>query len=239
MLIIPLLMLLTQPTKATEPGEEELAYEIRYLYGAINAKVATGTFVLRPDVWEGQDVYTADIYIKVKPLFRLFLLPEYDVTGHFTRPGMNPLHYFCPSGRGWGECRYTEGEKGVHYWRQFDKMPEPEHFYYPNDGRTMELMSLLYFARMYEFVQGEAVPVKMLLAGKIYNGNITLVGEDSERYPGHVAQELHLEIIGRGLMEDGSGNLFVVWRDASGTHPVLGMYVPLGKKGTMLVNNCL
>lgn len=236
LLIIPLLMLLGQPVTATDPGQESLLYEVRYVNGALNAKVAKASFTLGPSVWEDQDVYRADILITVQPIFRLFMIPKYIVQGYFTRPGMKPLYYYSPTGKGVGWCRYTEGEEGVYYWRQVNKMPEPEIYTYPNDGRTMELMSLLYFARTYDFQPGEPCQVKMLMGGKSFPVTVILESTDEERYPGHKAQLLHVLFPERGLMENGAGNEAFIWREAEGNRPILGMRVGLGKKSTMICN---
>jgi hypothetical protein len=235
-LIIPLLMLMGQVGTPTEPGHEEYKYEVRYLYGALNAKVAIATFGLKPDVWEEQEVYRTDILIKVQPIFRLFMNANYVVKGCFTRPGMKPLYYYTPDGKGEVWCRYTEGDEGVYYWRQLDKMPEPEIYTYPNDGRTMELMSLVYFARTYDFKEGEPCHLKMIMGGRPFPVTITLESTDEERYPGHKAQLLHVLFTERGLMENGAGNEAFIWREAEGSRPVLGMKVGLGKKRTMICN---
>ena len=236
LLIIPLLLLLGQPVSPENPGTENLRYEVRYLYGALNARVATASFDLAPDVWEGKDVYRSDIHVRVKPIFRLFLKADYVVEGRFSRPGMALMYYRSPSDRGEAWCRYTEGDKGVYYWRQYDKMPEPEIYVYPNDGKTFELMSMLYFARVYPFREGVPCEVKVILGGKLFPAVITWESTDTERYPGHTAQVLHLVFPERGLMENGSGNEATVWRDADGSQPVLGLEVNLGKKGTMVCN---
>ena len=234
------MLLLGVPPEETptpqNPGVEHTEYEVRYLYGAINARAASAFFDMKPDIWEGKEVNTLNISIRVKSIFRLFLKDEYAVEGQFTRPGMKPLYYYCPSSKGEGWCRYTEGDEGVHYWRFFEKMPAPESFIYPNDGRTMEMMSLLYFARTYDFQEGVPCEVKVLIGGKPYRGTITWEGTDLERYPGHQAQRLRLVLTERGIMENGSGNEVVLWREAEGARIILGMYVPLGKKGTMVAN---
>ena len=236
LLIIPLLLLLGHPTTPTDPGTETLKYEVRYLYGALSPRVANATFQLKPEVWEGKEVYWTDILIRVKPIFRLFLNAEYLVKGCFTRPGMEPLYYYTPSG---GECwcRYTEGEKGVYYSRQVGKVESPEISVFPNDGRTRELMSMLYFARTYDFKQGVPCQIKIILGGKLFPATLTWESTDTERYPGHSAQVLHLVFAGQaGLMENGSGNEAFLWREAEGSHPILGLQVGLGKKGTMVCN---
>jgi hypothetical protein len=235
-LIIPLLFWLSQPLPIEDPGQESHTYEARYLYGNLDTKVANVIISLTPDEWEGQDAYRIDLSIKVKPIFRLFLHAKYAVEGRITRPGMTPLYYYSNTGKVEGLCKYTEGEEGVYYWRKPAKSPEPEIFAYPNDGKTMELMSMLFFARGYDFVEGEPVAVKALIAGRLAPGTITMEGVDTEKYPGHEAQILHLRMSERGIMENGSGTDVYIWREAGGSHLVLGLQAALGKHGMMMCN---
>lgn len=239
LLLLPLMLLLGNPpgpATPDNPGEEHLVYELRYKNGALKPKVAKAYFNLIPDTWEGKDVYTAQISIDVKAIFRLFMKADYQVTGHFTRPGMEPLYYYCPSKEGWGECHYTPGEQGVHFSRMMGEMEVPEEYFYFNDGKTMELMSVIYTIRWRELKLGEPIDMNMLLAGKIVHSTIVLEENDTEKYPGHTAQRLKVEMVERGLMENGSGNVFYIWREAEGTRPILGLQVPLSKKGSLLVN---
>lgn len=235
LLIIPLLMWLGLglPMNMEGPGEESCTYEVRYLYGSLDTKVATAVISLSPAIWEGQDVYEVSVNIRVKPLFRLFLHASYGVEGRISRPGMLPRYYFSDTGKVRGYCKYTEGEEGVYYWRKSAKMPEPEIFTYPNDGKTMELMSMLFFARGHDFVPGEPLSVSAVIGGKRVPGTITMEGVDTDRYPGHKAEVLHLHMDERGIMENGSGNDVYIWREAEGSHLVLGLRAGLGKRGTM------
>ena len=100
-LIIPLLLWLGQPVKvATDLGKETCTYEVRYLYGNLNTKVAKAIFTLTPSVFEDQKAYKAEISIKVQPIFQLFLHSKYTVQDYFTRPGMKPLYYTTSSNKG-------------------------------------------------------------------------------------------------------------------------------------------
>ena len=57
-LIIPLVLWLGHPvTVITNPQEETCIYDVRYLYGSLNTKVAKATFTLTQDEFEGQDAY--------------------------------------------------------------------------------------------------------------------------------------------------------------------------------------
>ena len=50
------MLLLGVPPEETptpqNPGVEHTEYEVRYLYGAINARAASAFFDMKPDVWE-------------------------------------------------------------------------------------------------------------------------------------------------------------------------------------------
>ena len=234
-LIIPLLLWLGQPvTVVTDPGAETNKYDVRYLYGSLNTKVAVATFSLTPTVWEDREVYKSNISVKVQPIFRLFMHAQYMVDAFFSRPGMKPVYYTTSTNKGSAWCRYSEGDEGVVFWRKFGKMPEPEVFTYPNDDRTFEVVSLLYFARTHDFEVGVPCEVNVLMGGRKIRSTLTLERYDTERYPGHNARVLHLYMQDRGIMENKSGQDIYLWTDAQGTHTVLGLQVSLGKRGTMV-----
>ena len=234
-LIIPLVLWLGQPVRVlTHPEEETCTYDVRYLYGDLNTKVAKATITLTQTQFEGQEVYKAEIGIKVQPIFRLFLHSKYTVEDYFTRPGMKPLYYFTSSNKGSAWCRYSDDE--VVLWRQYGKMPEPAIFHYPNDGITMELVTLLYYARTHDFKEGEPFEVRPLMGGKPIRSTLTLEGIDTEKYPGHRAQVFHFVMLERGIMENGSGKDAYIWIDADGNRQALGLQVALSKNGTMVCN---
>ena len=235
LLIIPLLLGLGEPVKVvTEPAEETSTYEVRYLYGGLNAKVAKATFTLTPTVFEEKEVYKSDISIRVQPIFRLFMHAQYGVEAFFSRPGMDPVYYTTSTNKGSAWCRYSEGEEGVVFWRQFGKMPEPEIFSYYNDHRTFEVVSLLYFARTHDFEEGDPCDVNVLMGGRKVPSTLVFEGYDTEKYPGHKARILHLHMIDRGIMENKSGQDIYLWTDVDEAHTVLGLQVSLGKRGTMV-----
>ena len=234
-LIIPLVLWLGQPVRVlTHPEEETCTYDVRYLYGNLNTKVAKATITLTQAQFEGQEVYKAEIGIKVQPIFRLFLHSKYTVEDYFTRPGMKPLYYCTSSNKGSAWCRYSDDE--VVFWRQYGKMPEPAIFHYPNDGITMELVTLLYYARTHDFKEGEPIEVRPLMGGQPIRSTLTLEGIDTEKYPGHRAQVFHFVMLERGIMENGSGKDAYIWIDADGNRQALGLQVALSKNGTMVCN---
>lgn len=234
-LIIPLLLWLGQPVKvATDLGKETCTYEVRYLYGNLNTKVAKAIFTLTPSVFEDQKAYKAEISIKVQPIFQLFLHSKYTVQDYFTRPGMKPLYYTTSSNKGSAWCRYSEEE--IVFWRKYGKMPEPAIYTHPNDGISMELVTLLFYARTHDFKEGEPYEVKPLMGGKPRPATLTMEGIDTKKYPGHSAQVFHLVMLERGIMENGSGKDAYIWIDTDENRTPLGLQVALGKNRTMICN---
>ena len=234
-LIIPILLWLGQPVKvATDPGEETCTYEVRYLYGSLNTRVAKAIFTLTPSVFEDKEAYKAEFRIKVQPVFQLFLHSKYTVEDYFTRPGMKPLYYTTSSNKGSAWCRYSEEE--IVFWRKYGKMTEPDIFTHPNDGISMELVTLLFYARTHDFKEGEPYGVKPLMGGKPRPATLTMEGIDAKKYPGHSAQVFHLVMLERGIMENGSGKDAYIWIDTDENRTPLGLQVALGKNRTMICN---
>ncbi|MBQ2172279.1 MAG: DUF3108 domain-containing protein [Bacteroidales bacterium] len=235
LLIIPLVMLLAQPDVPVNPSEETSMYEVRYILGDLNTKVAKATITTTPTMWEEKDAYKAEINIKVQPFFRLFLHAKYFVEAFVTRPGMQPLYYSTSSSKENAWCRYSEGEEGIVFWRHYKKK-EPKALIFPNDGRTMELVSMLYYVRTLDFKEGEPCELKVLIGERALPATLTMEGIDTEKYPGHRAMFIRFVMLERGIMENGSGNEAYLWIDADGSRIPLGLEVALGKRGVMVCN---
>lgn len=235
LLIIPLVMLLAQPDVPVNPSEETSMYEVRYILGDLNTKVAKATITTTPTMWEEKDAYKAEINIKVQPFFRLFLHAKYFVEAFVTRPGMQPLYYSTSSSKENAWCRYSEGEEGIVFWRHYKKK-EPKTLIFPNDGRTMELVSMLYYVRTFDFKEGEPCELKVLIGERALPATLTMEGIDTEKYPGHRAMFIRFVMLERGIMENGSGNEAYLWIDADGSRIPLGLEVALGKRGVMVCN---
>lgn len=235
LLIIPLVMLLAQPDVPVNPSEETSMYEVRYILGDLNTKVAKATITTTPTMWEEKDAYKAEINIKVQPFFRLFLHAKYFVEAFVTRPGMQPLYYSTSSSKENAWCRYSEGEEGIVFWRHYKKK-EPKTLIFPNDGRTMELVSMLYYVRTFDFKEGEPCELKVLIGERALPATLTMEGIDTEKYPGHRAMFIRFVMLERGIMENGSGNEAYLWIDADGSRIPLGLEVALVKRGVMVCN---
>ena len=235
LLIIPLVMLLAQPDVPVNPSEETSMYEVRYILGDLNTKVAKATITTTPTMWEEKEVYKSEINIKVQPFFRLFLHAKYFVEAFVTRPGMHPLYYSTSSSKENAWCRYSEGEEGIVFRRHYKKK-EPKPLIFPNDGRTMELVSMLYYVRTFDFKEGEPCELKVLIGERALPATLTMEGIDTEKYPGHRAMFIRFVMLERGIMENGSGNEAYLWIDADGSRIPLGLEVALGKRGVMVCN---
>lgn len=213
-------------------SSENLSYEVRYKLGVINTKVATATLRLSKDAWEGQAVMKSNAQIAVQPVFKLFLKDKYQASICLSAQEMKPLYYAYPHAKGFNECRYHADSI---YYKRTLRGKAPETIVLPNDSRTMEIFSMLYMIRDLELKTGETVSAKTYLSGFFRNIRITLIGIDTERYPGRKADAILIETPERGLMENGSGNIIRIWRASDGARPVLGIEVPLST-GTMIAN---
>ena len=236
LLIIPLLLWMGQAVSPSPSGDEICQYEVRYIVGDLNTKVAMATITTTPTMWEEKEVYKSEINIKVQPFFRLFLHAKYFVEAFVTRPGMQPLYYTTSSSKENAWCRYSEGEEGIVFWRHFKKKQEPTILTFPNDGQTMELVSMLYYVRTFDFKEGEPCELKVLIGERALPATLTMEGIDTEKYPGHRAMFIRFVMLERGIMENGSGNEAYLWIDADGSRIPLGLEVALGKRGVMVCN---
>lgn len=234
LLIIPLLLWMGQAVSPSPSGDEICQYEVSYILGDLNTKVAMATITTTPTMWEEKEVYKSEINIKVQPFFRLFLHAKYFVEAFVTRPGMQPLYYTTSSSKENAWCRYSEGEEGIVFWRHFKKKQEPTILTFPNDGQTMELVSMLYYVRTFDFKEGEPCELKVLIGERALPATLTMEGIDTEKYPGHSAKRIRFFMPERGIMENGSGNEAYLWIDADGSRIPLGLEVPLGKYGIMV-----
>lgn len=227
-----LLILLIALQSVLPRTSEKLVYEVRYKLGALNTKVATGTIPLVQDVWEGRKALRSDANIKVQPIFRLFLKGSYSANLYLGAGDMKPLYYRYGHENGVNECTYRPDS--VYYHRDH-KTKGVHNISLPNDGRTMEIFSLLFYFRDLNLAAGESINAKAYLSGGFRNVRITMIGTDAERYPGREADAFLIETPEQGLMENGSGNIIKLWRSGSGSRPVLGIEVPLST-GKMIAN---
>ncbi|MCR5352616.1 MAG: DUF3108 domain-containing protein [Bacteroidales bacterium] len=234
------LLLATLATDArTLPGSAlgTVAYEVRYKLGAMNAKVATATISLDPATREGRAAYHSHAVIRTSSIFRLFISSDYIVDTWIDQSDLRPMYFINPFKKkgqaGKFECIYSpESVESVIV------MPpkEASRKKLPQDGRTMDLLSLLHYVRFLEMKPGDKpLRLQVLLGGVAYPGILSCEGPDAERIPGKGTERFLLRLTERGLMENGSGNEIHLWRSTGTDRRLLGLEVPLST-GTMAVS---
>ena len=214
-----------------------VTYDVRYKLGAMNAKVATATISLDPATREGQAAYHTHALIRTSSIFRLFLSSDYVVDAWIGQADLQPVYFINPFKKGGKEgkfeCIYRGGDIEV-----VTVMPPKgtERKVLPQDGRTMDLLTLLHHVRFLEMdASSRPLSLQVLMGGSAFPGVLTCEGPDAERFPGQATERFLLRLTERGLMENGSGNEIHLWRSTGTDRRLLGLEVPLST-GTMAVS---
>ena len=212
-------------------------YEVRYKLKNIETKVAEATISLERSRRADQPVLHSHASVRAQSVFRLFLNAQYLADSYMTPDGTWPVYYVNPVKRGGKEgkfeCVYDKGSGTVR--TEFVKPPaEPVVKTLPDDGGTMDLLSLLQFVRFKDFTEGKPVALHLLMGARSSSATLTLQGIDSDRFPGKRTERLHLKMHGQGLMENGSGDEITVWRSTGSDRTLLALETSLGS-GLMTV----
>lgn len=231
---------------AAEAGAREIPaealgvvrYEIRHVWGALNSKVADATISLEETVRDHQAAYHSAAVIRTQSIFRLFLNAEYTADCYLSRDDLSPLYFINPVKRGGaaGKFEYTY-DAGTRTIASDTVLPgkDPEKAVFPLDGRTMDLLTLLQYARFHAFTAADkSLDLHLLMSGKSVAARLTWQGADPDKFPGENAERFLLEMTERGLMENGSGNEIHVWRSAGPDRRILGLEAAISA-GTMVV----
>jgi hypothetical protein len=210
-------------------------YEVRYIKGAINTKVADATISLEKGTWNQQSVLHSHATVRASSVFRLFLNSEYVADTYLASDGQEPVYYMNPVKRGGKEgkfeCTYDKGAKLIR--SEFVRPPaDPVNKTFTLDGRTMDLLSLLQFVRFHNFTVGSPVSMHLLMGGESVAATLTCQGSGDDRYPG--TERFLLKMKDRGLMENGSGNEITVWRTKGGSRRIVCLETALST-GVMVV----
>lgn len=229
--------LLSSPAPVSSEALGTVEYEVRYLLGGLDTKVADAAISLEHSTWEGQKVLHAHAVIRTAPIFRLFMNAEYLADTYLVSGGLEPLYYMNPIKRagklGRFECVYDKSAGIIR--SEFVRPPaDSVSKSFPLDGKTMDLLSLLQYVRFLDLAEGRSLSMHVLKAGLSVPATLTNKGPDTERYPGVETDRFLLTMTETGLMENGSGNKITVWRQAGSERVLLGMEVNLGS-GVMLV----
>ncbi|MBQ9660391.1 MAG: DUF3108 domain-containing protein [Bacteroidales bacterium] len=215
-------------------------YDVRYTWGLINAKVATGTITLEKSDWEGQATYHSSAIISANSIFSLFMGSAYTADIHLAQTDLQPVYFINPfkknGKQGKFEYFYRKDKKIVDSITDMGTGDGSVETTFPLDGRTMDLLSLLHFVRFHEFSHaGTPVKLHLLMGGRSFPAELIWQGEDDERFPGRKAERILLHMTERGLMENGSGTEITVWRSDDETRMLLGLEAALSA-GSMSVS---
>ena len=198
-------------------------YEVRYTWGAINAKVATATISLEPARWDGRDSYHSHAFVKTSAIFRLFIGADLTVDSYIAQSDLLPLYTLNPYRKGGKDCKfeyiYDRDKRLVTNVAQGPKETQTNQFAF--DGKIFDLLTLLAYCR---FEAGEkSVTLTLMLGEAAYPAILSYQGKDTETFPGEEAERFLLRLTERGVMENGSGNEVTFWRSSGSDRKILGL----------------
>ena len=218
----------TAPATVTVPDASlgAVDYDVCYRLAGITTKVATATVTFVESEWDGKPAYHSLAKIVTQPFFRLFLKPEYKAEAWYAREDLSPLYFTNP---------FTDGKKEGNYVVYYNytsrtirsawtvEGEEPlEMTYDMGDQPMMELLSTLMFVRYHDFGEGTPVKIAVIFPSKARDAEISRVGDN-----------LVLQIVGKGIMENGSGNRLLFRRSTAPDRRILRLEADLGS-GTLI-----
>lgn len=211
-------------------------YTVHYEWGIIDSNVANATISFEKKEWNNKDACHSHAVISANSIFRLFMNADYIADAYLTEDKQpEPLYFsngYQKDGKQ-GKFEYTYTKTNILSVNELGDKKEKSDI--KQDGLTMDLLSLLHFVRFVDISAGKTLHMHVLIAGKAFPATLSYKGVTKERYPGHEAEHLHLEMTERGLMENGSGNKIELYRSTSPGNVFLGMEVPLSA-GSMTVH---
>ena len=202
-------------------------YEIRYTWGAIDAKVGTITISLNPATWENQAAYHSHGFLKTSSVFKLFIGADLTVDSDVAQSDLQPLYFINPYKKGGKDCKFefTYGRNGV-IDAVYQGPKQTLTKIWTMDGKTFDLLSLLVFVRFRDAAEKTA-NIKVLLDENCYPATLTYQGKDTEKIPGVETERFLLRLTERGVMENGSGNELLIWRSPGPDRRILCLEAPL------------
>ena len=209
-------------------------YEIRYTWGAIDAKVATATISLTPDSYQGKSAYHSHAFVKTSAVFRLFIGADLTVDSYIDEAELLPLYTINPYRKSGKDCKfeyiYDREARQVTNVAQGPK--ETLETKYPFDGRIFDLLTVLAFVRFLD-AGDKPVSLRLMLGEAAYPAVITYQGKDTQRVPGVEADRFQIRLTERGVMENGSGNRLLFRRSTDPDRRILRLEADLGS-GTLI-----
>lgn len=203
-------------------------YEIRYTWGAIDAKVATITLSLDPKEWEGTPAYHYNAIIKTSAIFRLFIGTDMTAESYLAESDLQPLFFRNPHRSGGKDLlfEFVYDRKGNEIRTKFVGPKSTDEKTWPLDGKTYDLLSLIAFVRFRD-ASDKPVTINLLLNNNSYPATLTYQGLDTKKFPGVEAERFLLQLTERGVMENGSGKELLFWRAPGPDRKILGLEAPL------------
>lgn len=239
LLLLSALLLTSLAAQARRLPDEVLGtvqYEVRYKCGSLDARAATATISLEAAKRDGRDTYHSRAQIQPTSIFRLFISHDYIADTWLAQQDLRPEYFINPFKKGGKDGKFElsyrrDGIDAVSVKPPKAAVEET----FPQDGRTMDLLSLLHFVRFLDLKPGaRPVQLHLLMGGASFPAVLSCQGEDNEHIPGHPAERFLLHLTERGLMENGSGNEILLWRSQGADRRLLGLEVPLST-GSMMV----
>ncbi|MCR4824751.1 MAG: DUF3108 domain-containing protein [Bacteroidales bacterium] len=206
-------------------------YAVQYKWGAINATVATASISLEKGERDDQAVYHSKALIQTTPIFKLFVGSDYVAETYLAQSNLAPVYFINPFTKNGFEGKFQYEYNADTQKIESTTVKGPQDVVketFPLNGRTMDLLSLLHFIRFRDFsASDKPLHMHILMGGKSFAATLSLVKQDSEKFPGRDADHLLLKMTERGLMENGSGNEIDIWRSRGKDRRILGLEAPL------------
>jgi hypothetical protein len=203
-------------------------YEIRYKWGAINAKVASIDLSLAPEKWENHQAYHSKAIIKTSAVFSLFIGADMTAESYIEQSDLQPLYFINPHKKGGKDVCFTfvYNRKSKKIESTFKGVKDTSEKTFPMDGKTYDLLSAITYVRFLD-ASKKNVDLNLLLGEERYPGVLTYEGKDTEKFPGRETDRFVLRLTGRGVMENGSGNELTFWRSTGSDRKLIGLEAPI------------
>ena len=230
------LLFLLLPFLAGHSVPDTLSYDVRYKLGTLDTRVVTAKLTWNDTEWNGIPAYYSTVVLRPTPFFRLFLSKNYFAETYFSQHEPKPLFFANPFKKNGKEGRheYVYGRDTIASTSVLET-GQVVHASFPNDGRTVDFLSLVHYLRFLDLSQTrEPLPLHILISGKLYPAELRYLGQDLEKYPDAPADKFLLLFTERGLMENGSGKEVYLWRSMAPDHTLLGLETRLST-GSMSV----
>ena len=208
-------------------------YEVRYKLGALDTRVVTAEITWEESSWNGIPAYYSAATLKTTPFFQMFLGKDYFAETYFSQSELKPLYFDNPFKKKGKDGKYEYLWKDVEIESTSTLGDQTVFQTYPNDGRTVDFLSLVHFIRFLDLSRmAEPLPMHIVISGKSYPAELVYLGEDLEKQPDTPCDKFLLKLSGHGLMEDKSGNEIYLWRSRGADRKMIALETDLSS-GTM------